>query len=641
MRRALLAILGANVRAYDLGDESTVLCWKTGTSNTSSVCGASPIRIACDGVGHLALQPAADRLIAGLKASTAYAIGVDVVITDPLYANLASSPHLNVHSCFSQVSFCSPFVDITPDLATSTPEVDGALIFDDNTTLRARSVGSNLSASYVNELVLDEGTYSVIVHAAWTTGEWRYDIALGRLGVVVHAKPQPPSNIWLVIVAGAVLGGLWLLVLRLLTRYRNRRADAVDMKDVVISAEEKEVVDSASLAPDSCRAAALEVSRAVFVLALYLGLGSLCYVQLLEPEWSAVDAVYFCMVTCSTVGYGDLAPSSTGSRIFSLLMILAGIVVVFPVASGAVSRLVLDPLTLKMRSLLDARFPNETVDVDGDGDADYQRPSHVVLFYLKNLLPSFALSLLINLLAASAFVAVEGLDFGSALYHCLITSTTVGYGDVALTSDAAKILAIVQIFFACVMLTELLSTLSAAVRQRARILEHHKLANAKLTARLFAKLLQHADTLRAQTHGDAHGDAEHVLNASLDQNDFLLAMLLETGIVTQDQLHIFIRMFRRGDETGNGSLDAADLTRLAAVDTAELAKIEARNSRQSKSRRASMLQGSSRRFGSQREGVTYGVAGGGACVEKVGAPAPALPAAKMDAVAVGGAGCGR
>lgn len=38
-----------------------------------------------------------------------------------------------------------------------------------------------------------------------------------------------------------------------------------------------------------------------------------------HESWSYIDALYFCVMTMSTVGYGDLTPTTDVSRIFTII----------------------------------------------------------------------------------------------------------------------------------------------------------------------------------------------------------------------------------------------------------------------------------------------------------------------------------
>jgi voltage-gated potassium channel len=42
-------------------------------------------------------------------------------------------------------------------------------------------------------------------------------------------------------------------------------------------------------------------------------------------DWTIIQALYFSVVTLTTVGYGDLHPTSAGTEIFTIIYILTGI----------------------------------------------------------------------------------------------------------------------------------------------------------------------------------------------------------------------------------------------------------------------------------------------------------------------------
>lgn len=45
-------------------------------------------------------------------------------------------------------------------------------------------------------------------------------------------------------------------------------------------------------------------------------------------EWSWVDSIYFSVIAVTTVGFGDITPSTDASKIFTVVYILAGISIV-------------------------------------------------------------------------------------------------------------------------------------------------------------------------------------------------------------------------------------------------------------------------------------------------------------------------
>lgn len=58
-------------------------------------------------------------------------------------------------------------------------------------------------------------------------------------------------------------------------------------------------------------------------LATVIGGGAVFY-RFIE-DWSWVDSLYFTVVTLTTVGYGDLSPTTTISKLFTIVLILVGV----------------------------------------------------------------------------------------------------------------------------------------------------------------------------------------------------------------------------------------------------------------------------------------------------------------------------
>ena len=67
-------------------------------------------------------------------------------------------------------------------------------------------------------------------------------------------------------------------------------------------------------------------SRPVFLWALsVLMLGTLVYHWL--EGWSYLDAFYFCVISLATVGYGDLTPTTPAGKLFTIVYVINGIVI--------------------------------------------------------------------------------------------------------------------------------------------------------------------------------------------------------------------------------------------------------------------------------------------------------------------------
>ncbi len=74
-----------------------------------------------------------------------------------------------------------------------------------------------------------------------------------------------------------------------------------------------------------------------------------------------------------------------------------------------------------------------------------------------------------------AFGLIEDWSIIDAFYFCVVTSTTVGYGDFTPTTDAGKLLAVVYIITSVGLVVSLLSRIaSGRIERRAAAIEHRR-----------------------------------------------------------------------------------------------------------------------------------------------------------------------
>ncbi len=68
-------------------------------------------------------------------------------------------------------------------------------------------------------------------------------------------------------------------------------------------------------------------TRALLILAmLVIAIGVVFYMNV--EHWSLINALYFCVVTLGTVGYGDITPTTDIGRLFTVAYIIVGLGVI-------------------------------------------------------------------------------------------------------------------------------------------------------------------------------------------------------------------------------------------------------------------------------------------------------------------------
>ena len=134
----------------------------------------------------------------------------------------------------------------------------------------------------------------------------------------------------------------------------------------------------------------------VFVLGVYYACAFVTFHCGEEPQWTLLDCVYFATVLCSTVGYGDLAPTTPATRALTVVLAIVGIGVVFGIVAGAIETHIIEPLVRPMRRQLARSYPPTVIEVSGlDGRSTAVTvPTKAVYFYAFSLAPAFTSSAL-------------------------------------------------------------------------------------------------------------------------------------------------------------------------------------------------------------------------------------------------------
>jgi len=140
-------------------------------------------------------------------------------------------------------------------------------------------------------------------------------------------------------------------------------------------------------------------------------------------KWSVLDCVYFITVTLLTVGYGDVVPTNDGTRLFTIFMIIFGLIFILKILNDSASSIVMYLLS----KLVDLIFSNKI------------NVSLAVILETK-LLIVFAV-VIFSIVFGIVFISIStGSSFITSLYWTVQTISTVGYGDIPLETWTERII---------------------------------------------------------------------------------------------------------------------------------------------------------------------------------------------------------
>eukprot|EP00656_Telonema_subtile_P030797 TRINITY_DN33778_c0_g1_i2.p1 TRINITY_DN33778_c0_g1~~TRINITY_DN33778_c0_g1_i2.p1 ORF type:complete len:331 (+),score=60.71 TRINITY_DN33778_c0_g1_i2:101-1093(+) len=273
--------------------------------------------------------------------------------------------------------------------------------------------------------------------------------------------------------------------------------------------------------------------QAASIVTIYLGVGTLIF-STLQDGWSALDAFYFCVVTLTTVGYGDMSPTNDGCRVCVIIYGFIGVVLIAS-ALGAL----IDTMLEKQQELVAAALtPPPTEAPRPDSDAEPPRGQWKQLLGDSKVWTSFGVFVLC-ITVGTVFYCFdnEGSDrFIDALYIACTTSTTVGYGDLHPEGSAQKWFSIFWMVFMVCSTAKLVGDVTdTRVAIRTRTFEK------KL-------LYTHFDSTQLE-----HADADH--DGRVSRYEYLRSILVQMGKVEESEVDAIMHRF---DELDRGATRLPD-----------------------------------------------------------------------------------
>ncbi|EFJ07975.1 LOW QUALITY PROTEIN: hypothetical protein SELMODRAFT_450197 [Selaginella moellendorffii] len=272
--------------------------------------------------------------------------------------------------------------------------------------------------------------------------------------------------------------------------------------------------------------------QAAIGFCIYIAIGVLIYVWRFSGTrtHTLVDAVYFGIVTMCTIGYGDIAPVSSTTKLYCCVFVVIGMGFIDVLLSGMVAYI----LERQEELLMSA--------VEGGRHQTARRVSRLGRMR-KRMKVVLALGVVIGCvtLGTLAVHKLEELSWVDSFYLSCISVTTVGYGDHAFESLAGRL-------FASMWL--LISSLAVA---RAFLF----LAEARIARRnrLIAKWV----LTREMTVGDlVAADIDN--NGFVSKSEFVVYKLKELGKISQDDIMEVCRQFNIMDRDNSGRITLSCLS---------------------------------------------------------------------------------
>jgi len=289
--------------------------------------------------------------------------------------------------------------------------------------------------------------------------------------------------------------------------------------------------------------------------------------------WSAIDCIYFSVVVVTSVGYGDLVPTTEIEMLFTAVYILAAMVIVISAISRIVDIFVSGKVVAAMQQAEEAKEKElqRMCKADSDGGADdlfVSDEEHARLERKKQIiscLKAFAMLCAWGGVGTFFFSSqeefLEGNDnlkdvrpWVGALYFTVVTLTTVGFGDDCPKTDLQKTFCVLFILIGVPLFGAALTEFTALLKGEEAPEEQALNMITSLDEGKVNSLMEFERELN-----EACGQGESQESGEIDRFEYTAFILVKNGAIKMEALQEIMRSFNKLDVDGSGSISRDDL----------------------------------------------------------------------------------
>jgi len=154
-----------------------------------------------------------------------------------------------------------------------------------------------------------------------------------------------------------------------------------------------------------------------------------------KEGWTRTESVYFITVSTTTVGYGDLHPTTDATRLFTTIYVIIGLGVVLSSANDVIQYFVVKKFQQKVLIAIDwivKTWYSRCLKKEVKGSSLESKAWFKLVFSLSCVVA-------LVFFGTTFYATNEELSIIQGLYWTMMTMLTVGYGDLALTRTSTRV----------------------------------------------------------------------------------------------------------------------------------------------------------------------------------------------------------